>query len=229
MDKSLSDALTAWRRHLHANPELTLYETNTAAFVCARLAELGVPFVAGIGGHGVVATISRGQSNRSVGLRADMDALPIAETTGLAYASGNPGVMHACGHDGHTTSLLGAAALLQQDTSWTGTVQLVFQPAEEGGGGAKSMIADGLFDRFPMERILPSRIRMSVTVSMLRAGSTTRPFLTSRFTSSGLPASKRELPCGRRRRQKPDRGSLKTDRRLRPLQFPRLDSWARDA
>ncbi len=153
MDKSLSDALTAWRRHLHANPELTLYETNTAAFVCARLAELGVPFVAGIGGHGVVATISRGQSNRSVGLRADMDALPIAETTGLAYASGNPGVMHACGHDGHTTSLLGAAALLQQDTSWTGTVQLVFQPAEEGGGGAKSMIADGLFDRFPMERI----------------------------------------------------------------------------
>jgi amidohydrolase len=112
-----------------------------------------VPFVAGVGGHGVVATISRGQSNRSVGLRADMDALPITETTGLPYASGNPGVMHACGHDGHTTSLLGAAALLRQDTSWTGTVHLVFQPAEEGGGGAKSMIADGLFERFPMERI----------------------------------------------------------------------------
>src|SRR6201996_5605895 len=153
MDKTLADTLTAWRRHLNEHPELTLHEEKTAAFVCARLAELGVPFVAGVGGHGVVATISRGQSNRSVGLRADMDALPITETTGLAHASTNPGVMHACGHDGHTTSLLGAAALLQGDSSWTGTVHLVFQPAEEGGGGAKNMIADGLFERFPMERI----------------------------------------------------------------------------
>jgi hippurate hydrolase len=153
MDKTLHDRLTGWRRHLHANPELTLYERETAAFVQARLSELGVPFTAGIGGHGVVATISRGQSNRSVGLRADMDALPILETSGVAHASTNPGVMHACGHDGHTTSLLGAAALLNADTSWSGTVQFVFQPAEEGGGGAKSMIADGLFERFPMERI----------------------------------------------------------------------------
>ena len=153
MDKSLAETLTGWRRYLHTHPELTLHEHETAAFVCARLRELGVPFVAGVGGHGVVATISRGQSNRSVGLRADMDALPITETTGLPYASGNPGVMHACGHDGHTTSLLGAAALLGQDTSWAGTVHLVFQPAEEGGGGARNMIADGLFERFPMERI----------------------------------------------------------------------------
>ncbi len=153
MDKSLADTLTGWRRHLHAHPELTLQEQQTAAFVCARLTDLGVPHVAGIGGHGVVATITRGQSNRGVGLRADMDALPISETTCLPHASTNPGVMHACGHDGHTTSLLGAAALLQQDTSWTGTVHLVFQPAEEGGGGAKNMIADGLFERFPMERI----------------------------------------------------------------------------
>jgi amidohydrolase len=153
MDKTLHDRLTGWRRHLHANPELTLHETETAAFVQARLTELGVPFTAGIGGNGVVATISRGQSNRSVGLRADMDALPILETSGVTYASTNSGVMHACGHDGHTTSLLGAVALLEADTSWSGTVQFVFQPAEEGGGGAKSMIADGLFDRFPMERI----------------------------------------------------------------------------
>jgi hippurate hydrolase len=153
MDKTLHQILTSWRRHLHANPELTLHEMETSAFVQAKLQELGVPFAAGVGGHGVVATIARGQSNRSVGLRADMDALPITETSGLAHASKNPGVMHACGHDGHTTSLLGAAALLQQDTSWTGTVHLVFQPAEEGGGGAKSMIADGLFQRFPMERI----------------------------------------------------------------------------
>ena len=153
MDNALHETLTAWRRHLHAHPELTLHEKETSAFVQARLAELGVPFVPRVGGHGVVATLSRGSSNRSVGLRADMDALPIAETSGVPHASGNPGVMHACGHDGHTVSLLGAAALLSRDASWTGTVQFVFQPAEEGGGGAKSMIADGLFERFPMERI----------------------------------------------------------------------------
>ncbi|MBU6497523.1 MAG: amidohydrolase [Rhodospirillales bacterium] len=153
MDASLAETLAAWRRHLHTNPELSLQEAQTAAFVCARLAELGIPHVAGVGGHGVVATISRGQSNRSVGLRADMDALPITETTGAAHASHNPGVMHACGHDGHTTSLLGAAALLARDTTWSGTVQLVFQPAEEGYGGAKAMLEDGLLDRFPMERI----------------------------------------------------------------------------
>ncbi len=153
MDRRLADTLTAWRRHLHANPELSNQESETAAFVRARLAELGVSFTAGVGGHGVVATIRRGDSNRSVGLRADMDALPITEATGLPYASRNPGVMHACGHDGHTTSLLGAAALLANDPDWTGTVHLVFQPAEEGGGGAKAMIADGLFARFPMERI----------------------------------------------------------------------------
>ena len=153
MDQSLHDRLTGWRRHLHANPELTLQEVQTAAFVQARLTELGVPFTANVGGNGVVATLSRGQSNRSVGLRADMDALPINETSGVAHASRNPGVMHACGHDGHTTSLLGAAALLNADPNWSGTVRFVFQPAEEGGGGAKSMIADGLFNRFPMERI----------------------------------------------------------------------------
>ena len=153
MDKTLAETLTGWRRHLHANPELSLKESATAAFVCAKLTEMGIPFTAGVGGTGVVATISRGQSNRSVGLRADMDALPITEATGLVYASTNPGVMHACGHDGHTTSLLGAAALLKQSSDWSGTVQLVFQPAEEGYGGAKSMIDAGLFERFPMEKI----------------------------------------------------------------------------
>lgn len=153
MDQALHEKLTGWRRHLHANPELTLHEAETSKFVQARLAEMGIPFVPNVGGHGVVATLTRGQSNRAVGLRADMDALPITETTGLAHASTNSGVMHACGHDGHTTSLLGAAALLKDDPTWTGTIHLVFQPAEEGGGGAKSMIADGLFSRFPMERI----------------------------------------------------------------------------
>ena len=153
MDPILRDALTGWRRHLHANPELTLHERETSAFVQARLTELGVPFVAGVGGHGVVATLSRAGSNHAVGLRADMDALPILESSGVAHASTRPGVMHACGHDGHTVSLLGACALLARDPAWSGTVQFVFQPAEEGGGGAKSMIADGLFERFPMERI----------------------------------------------------------------------------
>ena len=153
MDRDLHEAVTSWRRHIHAHPELSLEEKETAAFVCRTLTELGVPFTANVGGHGVVATISRGQSNRSVGLRADMDALPITETTGLGYASATPGVMHACGHDGHTASLLGAAAMLSRDPSWTGTVHLVFQPAEEGAGGARAMIADGLFSRFPMERI----------------------------------------------------------------------------
>ena len=152
-DPSLTASLTQWRRHLHANPELSLHEKATATFVAERLTELGVAFVAGVGGHGIVATISRGQSNRSVGLRADMDALPIDEQTAVAYASTKSGVMHACGHDGHTTSLLGAAALLSREDDWSGTVQLVFQPAEEGYGGARAMLGAGLLERFPMERI----------------------------------------------------------------------------
>jgi amidohydrolase len=150
--------LARWRRHLHAHPGLTLHEEQTAAFVAQRLREMGVEVEGGIGGHGLVATIhGRGGdrvSNRSVGLRADMDALPIQELNpDLPHRSTVPGVMHACGHDGHTAALLGAAALLKADPTWSGTVRLVFQPAEEGGGGARAMIADGLFQRFPMERI----------------------------------------------------------------------------
>ncbi len=153
MDSALRSRVTEWRRHLHRHPELSLQEHATADFVCQRLRELGIAFEAGVGGCGVVATLTRGRSNRSVGLRADMDALPITETTNAPHASVTPGVMHACGHDGHTASLLGAAALLSAQDDWSGTVQFVFQPAEEGYGGARSMIADGLFDRFPMERI----------------------------------------------------------------------------
>lgn len=155
MDTAFAETLTAWRRHLHAHPGLTLHEAGTAAFVVARLREMGITEIAeGVGGHGVVATLRRGGGNRSVGLRGDMDALPIQEVNeDLPHRSTIPGVMHACGHDGHTTALLGAAKLLLEDGGWTGTVHLVFQPAEEGAGGARAMIADGLFQRFPMDRI----------------------------------------------------------------------------
>jgi hippurate hydrolase len=153
MPLDFAETLRRWRHHLHAHPELSRQESATAAFVCRELETLGVPYAAGIGGHGVVASISRGGSNRAVGLRADMDALPISEATGLPYASKTPGIMHACGHDGHTASLLGAARLLIEDADWSGTVRLVFQPAEEGFGGAAAMLEDGLLRKFPMERI----------------------------------------------------------------------------
>lgn len=149
----LHQKLTAWRRHLHAHPELSLQEKETAAFVQDKLTELGIPFESGIGGHGIVATLTRGPAQSRVGLRADMDALPITEDTGLAYASKTSGLMHACGHDGHTASLLGAAAMLAADTDWSGTVDFIFQPAEEGFGGSRAMVAAGLFDRFPMQRV----------------------------------------------------------------------------
>ncbi len=158
MDQDLHDRLTGWRRDLHRHPETSLNEAGTARFIQARLAELDIPFESGIGGHGIVATLSRpdragSNASPSVGLRTDMDALPIHETTGAAHASGTAGVMHACGHDGHMAGLLGAAVLLQRDPGWTGTVRLLFQPAEEGFGGADAMLADGLLDRFPMDRI----------------------------------------------------------------------------
>jgi amidohydrolase len=153
MDITLLPRLTEWRRYLHAHPELSEKETKTSVFLQDRLRELGIPFEAGIGGTGIVATLSRPGSNRSVGLRADMDALPITERNDAPYASQTAGVMHACGHDGHSVALLGAAAMLAADPDWKGAVQLIFQPAEENGAGAKAMIADGLFERFPMERI----------------------------------------------------------------------------
>ena len=147
--------LVALFEDFHAHPELGFEESRTAAIVADRLRAWGVDEVhEGIGGTGVVALIrGKGPGNRCVGLRADMDALPVTETTGLPYASTKPGVMHACGHDGHTTMLLGAARYLAQTRDFDGTAMLVFQPAEEGLGGARRMIADGLFERFPCDEI----------------------------------------------------------------------------
>ena len=151
---ALHPEMTAWRRDLHANPELSMKEARTSGVVRAKLAEFGVDeIVTGMATHGVVGVIRAGSSERAIGLRADMDALPIREETGLAHASQNPGVMHACGHDGHTTMLLGAAKYLSETRNFDGTVYLIFQPAEEFEGGANMMVQDGLFDRCPMDKV----------------------------------------------------------------------------
>lgn len=142
-------------RDLHAHPELGFEEHRTAKIVADKLRAFGVDEVeCGVGGTGVVGIIhGKGSHNRRVGLRADMDALPIREATGLGHASQNDGVMHACGHDGHTTMLLGAAQYLAKTRNFKGSVVLVFQPAEEGLGGARKMLAEGLFKRFPCDEI----------------------------------------------------------------------------
>ncbi len=146
--------LVAIRRDLHAHPELGMQENRTSALVVNKLREWGIEFVGGVGKMGVVATIHGDRPGEgSIGLRADMDALATRERTGLPYASIYPGKMHACGHDGHTTMLLGAARYLSRHPDFSGTVHLIFQPAEEGRGGAKAMIEDGLFDRFPCRSI----------------------------------------------------------------------------
>ena len=146
--------LTAIRRDIHAHPELGLEEHRTAALVAAKMREWGIEVTEGIGGTGVVGVI-RGKraGQRAVGLRADMDCLALEEQTGLPYASKHPGRMHACGHDGHTTMLLGAAGYLAQNPDFGGTAIMIFQPAEEGRGGALAMLADNLFDRFPCDSI----------------------------------------------------------------------------
>ncbi len=150
LSRSALDGLTALRRDLHAHPELRFAEHRTADIVAGRLDALGLEVHRGLGGTGVVGTI-RGTGDGAILLRADMDALPITEASGVPHASVTPGVMHACGHDGHVAMLLGAAAVLAPDPKPPGTVHLVFQPGEEGGAGALRMVEDGLFDRFPAD------------------------------------------------------------------------------
>lgn len=143
----------ALRRDLHQHPELSFQEHRTSAIVAERLASWGYEVTTGIAGTGLVGTLRKGQGTKTLGIRADMDALPITEATGLPYASRNAGVMHACGHDGHTTVLLAAARFLAESGRFDGTLNLIFQPAEENGGGAQHMIGEGLFERFPCDAV----------------------------------------------------------------------------
>ncbi|MBB3396980.1 MULTISPECIES: M20 aminoacylase family protein [unclassified Rhizobium] len=176
--------LKATRHHLHANPELSFEETETARYVADKLEAWGYAVTRNVGGHGVVATLKNGTGTKSIGIRADMDALPIEEETGVAYASTIPGKMHACGHDGHTTVLLGAAEYLARTRRFNGTVTLIFQPAEEAGqnSGAQRMIADGLFERFPIDAIfglhnhpgMPAGALLTRSGPMMAAGDTVK-------------------------------------------------------
>jgi len=149
-----AEDMTAWRRHLHTIPELSFDCPKTAAFIKERLEEIGVDEIhEGIAQTGIVAIINGTGEGRTVGLRADFDALPIEEETGVDYASTHPGKMHACGHDGHTAMLLGAAKYMAETRNFAGRVALIFQPAEEEGGGAQVMCAEGMMDRFDIAEV----------------------------------------------------------------------------
>ena len=146
-------AIAAVRRDIHAHPELCFEEKRTADVIAKQLTDWGIPVHRGLGTTGVVGILKNGTSSRAVGLRADIDALPMTEKNTFEHASKHTGKMHACGHDGHTAMLLAAAKHFSKHRNFDGTVYLIFQPAEEGGGGAREMIKDGIFDKFPMEAV----------------------------------------------------------------------------
>ena len=168
--KSYQTELAAIRQDIHAHPELGLEEVRTAELVARKLEEWGIEVHRGVGVTGVVGVLRNGNGQASVGLRADMDALPILEATDLPYASQNPGRMHACGHDGHTTMLLGAAKYLAETRAFNGTVNFIFQPAEEGVGGALAMLKDGLFERFPCNAVYGMHNRPGLPVGKFITG-----------------------------------------------------------
>ena len=168
--RSYQPELIAIRHDIHAHPELGLEEVRTADLVARKLEEWGIEVHRGVGVTGVVGVLRNGNGQASVGLRADMDALPILEATELPYASQNPGKMHACGHDGHTTMLLGAAKYLAETKNFNGTVNFIFQPAEEGVGGALAMLKDGLFERFPCNAVYGMHNRPGLPVGKFITG-----------------------------------------------------------
>ena len=151
--EDLQNEMQTWRRDIHAHPEIAFEEHRTAELVAEKLKSFGIEVETGIAGTGVVGTLKRGTGNRSIGLRADLDALLINEANEFEHKSKNPGKMHACGHDGHTVMLLGAAKYLSEQGNFDGTVNFIFQPAEENEGGGKAMIDDGLFDKYPVESV----------------------------------------------------------------------------
>src|SRR6201996_3540343 len=168
--RSYQTELVGIRHDIHAHPELGLQEVRTADLVAKKLEEWGIEVHRGVGVTGVVGVLRNGNGQASVGLRADMDALPILEATDLPYASQNPGRMHACGHDGHTTMLLGAAKYLAETRNFNGTVNFIFQPAEEGIGGALAMLQDGLFSRFPCDAVFGMHNRPGLPVGKFITG-----------------------------------------------------------
>jgi len=166
------EEMTRWRRDIHAHPELGFEEIRTAEIVAEKLRSFGLEVHCGVGKTGVVGVLRAGGTGRSIGLRADMDALPIVEANTFPHRSTREGRMHACGHDGHTTMLLGAAKYLAETRRFDGVVNFIFQPAEEGGGGARAMIADGLFERFACDAVfgMHNRPGLSLGKFAVRAG-----------------------------------------------------------
>jgi amidohydrolase len=190
-----TDDIAAIRRDLHAHPELAFEEQRTSDVIAAALTGWGVPIHRGLGRTGIVGTIQNGRSDRALGLRADIDALPMTEHNRFAHASRHAGKMHACGHDGHTAMLLAAARHLAENCRCDGTVYVVFQPAEEGAGGAREMIKDGLFERFPMDAIFGMHNWPGLTVGQfaicdgpaMASNSEFRIIITGRGSHAALP------------------------------------------
>jgi hippurate hydrolase len=161
--------MTAWRRDIHAHPELAFTEHRTSDLVAEKLASWGIEVTRGIAGTGLVGTLRNGTSPRTIGIRADMDALPMPEANGFEHRSQTENVMHACGHDGHTTMLLGAARYLAETRNFDGTVHFIFQPAEEAGGGGEVMVNEGLFDRFPCDMVFGAHNDTSIPIGQMTA------------------------------------------------------------